>query len=64
MDVSASMSLDSACPQSNTELSKHEHKFVERGVNSKKYGHDNIIFTNTIIYHKHQLLLIEPLTIK
>ena len=46
MDVSAPPSLDSACPQANTELSKHDHKFMERGVDNKEYGHDNIIFTN------------------
>ena len=64
MDVSAPPSLDSACPQANTELSKHDHKFMERGVDNKEYGHDNIIFTNIIIYHKQQLFLIKLLMIK
>ena len=64
MDVSAPPSLDSACPQADTELSKHDHSFMERGVDNKEYGHDSIIFTNIIIYHKHQLFLIKLLMIK
>ena len=64
MDVSAPPSLDSACPQANTELGKHDHKFMERGVDNKEYGHDSIIFTNTIIYHTQQLFPIKLLMIK
>ena len=49
MDVSAPPSLDSACPQANTELSKHAHRFKERGVDKRKYGHGRIIFKSIII---------------
>ena len=43
MDVSTPPSLDSACPQANTELSKHDHRFKERGVDKRKYGHGSIM---------------------
>ena len=56
MDVSAPPSLDSACPQANTELSKHDHRFKERGVDKRKYGHGSSIIISiiitTIIIHK------------
>jgi hypothetical protein len=29
MDVSTPPSLDLACPQAKTELSKHDHRFIE-----------------------------------
>ena len=32
MDVSTPASLDLACPQAKTELSKHDHKFMEQSV--------------------------------
>jgi hypothetical protein len=39
MDVSTPPSLDLACPQAKTELSKHDHGFMELSVN-KKYGQE------------------------
>ena len=66
MDVSAPPSLDSACPQANTELSKHDHRFKERGVDNKEYGHGSIMFINIImtatIIHKtsHDQVIIYP----
>ena len=32
MDVSTPPSLDLACPQAKTELSKHDNKFMEQSV--------------------------------
>ena len=49
MDVSAPPSLDSACPQANTELGKHDRGFIERGVDNKEYGHGSIMFIYIIM---------------
>ena len=43
MGVSTPPSLDSACPQANTELDNHDHRFIERGVDRTKYGHGSIM---------------------
>ena len=64
MDVSAPPSLDSACHPANTELGKHDHNFIERGVDNKEYEHGSIIFTNIIIYHKQKLSFKKLLMIK
>ena len=45
MDVSAPPSLDSACPQAKTELSKHDYKFMEWSGDNKEYEHKASIFT-------------------
>ena len=44
MDVSTPPSLDLACPQAKTELSKQDHKFMEWSVDNKEYGQEASIF--------------------
>lgn len=45
MDVSTPPSLDLACPQTNAELSKHDHMFMEWSVDNKEYEHEASVFT-------------------
>ena len=45
MDASAPPSLDTACPQAKTELSKHDHMFKEWSVDNEEYEHEASIFT-------------------
>ena len=65
MDVSAPPSLDSACPQAKTELSKHDHMFMEWSVDSKEYEYEASGFTfPTQMYSKQQPGLIKVLESK
>ena len=58
MDVWTPPSLDLACPQANTELSKHDHMFMERSVHNNEYGQEASVFTKQAHTHsKHQLFL-------
>ena len=57
MDVSAPPSLDSACPQAKTELSKNDHWFMEWSVDNKEYEYE----ASTQIYSKKQPILIKLL---
>ena len=45
MDVSTPPSLDLACPQAKTELSKLEQKFMEWSVDNKEYGQEASVIT-------------------
>ena len=45
MDVSTPPSLDLACPQAKTELSKQVHMFMEWSVDNKEYGQEASVFT-------------------
>ena len=45
MAVSTPPSLDLACPQANIELSKHDHRFMERSVDNNEYGQEASVFT-------------------
>ena len=47
-----SPSLDLACPQANTELGKHDLRFMEWSVDTNEYGQEASVFTN-----KHTLIL-------
>ena len=44
MDVSTPPSLDLACPQVKTKLSKQDHGFMEWSVNNKEYEQDTSLF--------------------
>ena len=62
MDVSTPPSLDSACPQTKTDLGKHDHRFIEWSVDNKEYEHEASVFTfSTQIYSKQQPILIKLL---
>ena len=54
MAVSTPPSLDLACPQANTELSKHDHRFMERSVDNKEYGQEASVFTKQAHTHSKQ----------
>ena len=43
MDVSTPPSLDLACPQAEADIEKYLHRFRDRGVDKKKYGHEGIM---------------------
>jgi len=54
MDVSTPPSLDLACPQAKTELSKHDHKFMEQSVD--KQNTDKKHHIHWYINHSRQQL--------
>ena len=54
MDVSTPPSLDLACLQANTELSKHDHRFMERSVDNNEYGQEASVFTKQAHTHSKQ----------
>jgi hypothetical protein len=54
MDVSIPPSLDLACPQAKTELSKHDHRFKEWSVDKQNTDKKHHIYQGTS-YHRQQL---------
>ena len=54
MDVSTPSSLDLACAQANSELSKHDHRFMERSVDNNEYGQEASVFTQHAHTHSIQ----------
>ena len=60
MDVSTPPSLDSACPQANTELGKHDHRFMKWSVDNNENGQEASVFTKQAHTHStQQIFLIE-----
>jgi hypothetical protein len=47
MDVSTPPSLDLACPQAKTELSKHDHGFMELSVDKQNTDKKHHIYQYT-----------------
>ena len=58
MDVSTPPSVDLACPQANTELGKHDHRFMEWSVDNNEYGQEASVFTKQAHTHSTQQLFL------